>query len=326
MSSTFNGLMLDNFRVQNALNFINAFEQSNLYLLIGRTAAWAENEDDAAFIPPPPQDTLFYKNQVWNDAIGALKVQRVDAKIVAPRVDWGDPALGDDRFIFRLGDVVVVNSIQGVNNHPQHGFNFIVYRCIATPTSGTCSIEGVNNESECIELDGEWTPSPSPGGVDNIPRGTQSGFDSGDGYVWDYLYTIPASEQSNYVTPGWIVVPTPDDLADKPEVWEVSDELGTGRALRVAQQANAAWVALFIYVSAGDFSELIENNLSYRQFALAADPLVFADNAGPVPGTEDLYTADELIEDSAAILYIENRPPISKSVDQTEEIQMIFQF
>ena len=322
-----NGTLLANFRVQNALNWVQNMDNMNPYILVGKTDSWGSAETDPDFVAPAPQDNLDYFNEVWNDAIGAVRLDRSSVWLAIPRKDWGDPELGEEGLTFRVGDVVVVNSITGTNNHPQHGSGFIVYQCVAEPEGGTCSLSEFEDEQSCIENDGEWTPSPSPGGVDNIPRGTQESFDTGDGYKWGYRYTLPANIQATYVTDDWLIVPAVDDILDDPEGWGIEDVPTQGTDYRIPERVGARWVRVFSYIASGDFPDLIESGDSYRQISLVARPLVIPGETGtPAPATDDVYDISDLVEDSGTILYIENSAPITKTITQTEEIKMTFRF
>lgn len=324
MSSNFNGLMTRNLRVQNAMNFIRGLPDCNLFLGIGRTQSWGPGESDPGFVPPIPDATEEYLNQVWNELYGVVKIQPEDVKLVVARRDWGDPTVSDS-LIFNRGDIVAVNTIPNVNGHPQHPAEILVYKCVEEPATGTCSIEEGTTKEECLSLGGEWTPTPSPGGVDNIPRGTSQGFDSGDGYIWDYLYAVPARISAKYVTDDWMAVPTPEEIRNDLAGWGLDNEISQGDKYRVPVIAGATTMAVFGYVANGDFPGLVKDSLSYRTLTLMSDPLLFEEGI-PKSAQGDSYNASELVEDSGVILYIENRGPISKGIGQTEEFIVTFDF
>lgn len=324
IDTNFTATMFDNFNTANALNFIASVNQSNMYIGVGREESWSANEEDSGFVPPPPVDSIDYKNEVWNNLLGITKIDQINVKLMRPRKDWGDPALGADAYRFRIGDIVTVNTLTGVNNHPQHPTGIPVYRCVAEPESGVCSISGVTDKESCESADGTWDPTPSPAGVDNIPRGGGSGFATGDGYVWDYLYTINQTEASQYLTNEWIVVPTQAELAADAEAWGLQNQIISGNEWKIAEQAAARWVGIFGYIRANQFAESAA--VSYRQVCLINNPLVFVPNAMPQPASNEFYKASDLAEDSGNILFVENRQPIFQSIEQVEEIKIYFEF
>ena len=44
-------------------------------------------------------------------------------------------------------------------------------------------------------------------------------YENEDGYVWEYLYTIPSDVSINRCTNEYIVVPMPDELKEDPKKW-----------------------------------------------------------------------------------------------------------
>ena len=79
------------------------------------------------------------------------------------------------------------------------------------------------------------------------------------------------------------------------------------------------------------------NEAVFRQIAIVADPKEAT--SGNPPATQDLYrgpkhpdfgTADEepfdTLTGSGKVLYTENRQPVSRAIDQIEDIKVVFEF
>ena len=325
-------LIDDSLRVTNAhafqSNIGDAFGQSTLYLSIGKTQPWSEFENDAGFEPPMPEPTREYKAEFWRDIVGIQKIDAFDVRHVIRRKDWGNPIIPGS-LTFQVGDVVVVNTINNVNRHPQHPSGIQVYQCVQVPTSGQCSIdpENITNEGDCYAIGGEWTPAPSPGLVNNIPRTRESGFDTLDGYLWDYLYSIPLDVEASYVNDEWIVVPNQDEVESERNRWGLTDEVVFGDN-RLIYRTDSYYLQIIARVSGTTFSEIGLTGQAFRQIAIIANPLLKVDSTvTPVQkAVAESVRIDSLLPDSGDILYMENRLPTNRDLDQTEEIVITIQF
>ncbi|MNN41643.1 Bacteriophage T4, Gp8 [compost metagenome] len=69
-------------------------------------------------------------------------------------------------------------------------------------------------------------------------------------------------------------------------------------------------------------------NTGYRQLAIIVNPLEAKANPGQpdVKATDYTYYPKDILVESGEILYMENRPPIYRSSDQTELIRIILSF
>jgi hypothetical protein len=69
-------------------------------------------------------------------------------------------------------------------------------------------------------------------------------------------------------------------------------------------------------------------NKGFRQLSMIVNP--FEAKAKPtdpnVKAEKENYSANQLFRHSGEMVYIENRQPIVRSMDQTEEINIIFEF
>ncbi|CAM0069753.1 baseplate wedge subunit [Vibrio phage F86] len=311
-------------------------DHNTIYLMFGRNTPWSDREDEINFAPPYPNDSADGKADVWARSLGMIKIPKSQLRPVLVRKDWGDPDLNNSlRFTF--GDIVTVNTMS-INSHPSALNGYMVYRCVDIPETdaynanirGTCSIPTITNKSDCVAVGGEWTAPSSPGNQENIPHGTGNAIDTGDGYVWEYLYTIPPSEVLTNVTREYIVCPFPDEVINDRKSWGLDQNIifnaETDETIYSVGVVNLRFRAK---LSGSDFIHLFgPGNQGYRQVSLVQNPLLIREEGATVDikATESLYNPHEIQEGTGQIIYMENRQPIRKTLDQVEEFNLIYTF
>jgi hypothetical protein len=162
-------------------------------------------------------------------------------------------------------------------------------------------------------------------------RGDTEGMvDTGDGYLWEYLYEIPPDVSINRCTNEHIVVPWPDELGSDPARWGYQHNLSWqqndfGLIFRI-KAVSMRFKAFFDSVYFPNASVL--GNKGFRQLSMIVNP--FEAKSKPtdpnVKAEKENYSANQLFRHSGEMVYIENRQPIVRSMDQTEEINIIFEF
>ncbi|QAY01304.1 baseplate wedge subunit [Aeromonas phage ZPAH1] len=327
MSVIYRAKVTSDFRVANLLNFYNAIgddvSKNTLYAYFGRKDAWADNESDPKFAPPYPDDTTEGFSDVWARMLGAVKIQKEMIRPVVPRRDWGDQRYTNPQ-TFHVGDIVVTNTAP--YNRSEIGSGWIVYRCVDVPSDGLCSIESVITKEECLKIGEQWTPSIKS----ILPIGKSDGVDMKDGYIWEYLYTIPSDVAINDCSNEYIVVPTPDDLKDNPSVWGYQNVLSWyPNDYNLLNRIKCDTLRFRAYFDSYSFPASSKiGNTGFRQMGLVCNPLlVKAEPSDPdVKATELTYTPDQLERHSGNIIYMDNRQPVIRSRDQTEEFNVVFQF
>ena len=70
-------------RVTSAKAFHTQIDAGKVYVGLGRTASWADDN-----VPPLPIDTLDSDEDFWTNLIGVAKVDLTDTTMCIPRVDW----------------------------------------------------------------------------------------------------------------------------------------------------------------------------------------------------------------------------------------------
>ena len=323
-------LLTTEYKVQQALNFIESFGNYNYYAALGKSNdTWSYNEQQSQFRPPFPIDSAWYKSQFSKDVESYIKLDKTSISLVIPRNDWGDPNKTLSRS-YIIDDIITVNSIAGVNTYPESFDKGIeVYKCITAP-----------NKEQLLEYAGT-----------TFPKYNQNGFsyiDTGDGYAWLYLYTIPYEVSNKFTNPEYIPVPSIEDIdtEDDRVLWNI-DVVNTTPfdIARICYTANATTVMNYILLTDQD----IISPFTYRQVGIIKTPWEFKlapsepSDEFPDAGTEGQYSQtgwkivsipaykpsyikSEILQETGEVLYIENRPPITKQLGEIHDIRIIIGF
>lgn len=326
----YRSIITSKFRTENLVNFYSLIgdspDQNSIYVTFGRPDKWSDSENDPGFAPPYPIDAVDGVVDVWSNMMGAAKVSAEMLDAVYPRKDYGDMRY-DNPFTFYLGDIVVVNST--TNNRTDPGRGWMIYRVIDVPATGECSItqDIPLKKDECIALGGKWTPSiPSV----SEPLGEGDAIETEDGYVWEYLYTIPTDIAINRCTNEYIVVPFNTQLVAEKDKWGYDNSLEWyPSSPDLLYRMKVSTLRFRAYMDSLYFPEtLLAGQNTFRQISIIMNPL----EKKKVPTNPDhkltvpYCTPDKIEAHSGEMIYIENRPPVTRSHDQLEEISIIFEF
>jgi hypothetical protein len=160
-------------RVKNADAFKYLIQSQPSYFLLSGTSEW---DDETS--PPTPRDTTEWENITMSELIGIKKIQQTDIISVAPRTNWVSGAVFD-QYDHQVDLVNTRNPATG-NFYRFYVIteDFNVYKCLSN-SYGTTSL--------------------------NRPTGTTpSPFQTPDGYVWKYMYTIQSSDAFKFMTSNWM--------------------------------------------------------------------------------------------------------------------------
>lgn len=150
--------------------------RSNYYYFIGKVMAWDDPQN-----PDAPETTDAYERETRNKIINVKRITTSDVSYVVPRRNWTSSTVYD-MFEDYSGDYPAYSgatSLKDANFYVLTS-DFNVYKCLFN-----------NNEA----------PSTiQPTGSDPTPITTA------DGYVWKYLYTIPLSNRTRFLTDDYMPV------------------------------------------------------------------------------------------------------------------------
>jgi hypothetical protein len=205
-------VVTDQFRILNASNFVDSVSDStNAYYIFlgltnptsvgfGRTDNWDSD-------PPSPVDNLDYLSHYHDTSIFGKKITSSNIRRIIRKIEWTTNTKYEmyrhDYSSSEYNRSPLTNSSRLYNtNYYVVNSDYRVYICIDNGSSGiNPSINGSLDEPKFTTLE------PQPAG------------ESGDGYIWKYLFTISPSDVIKFDSTEYIVVP---NNWDKP-ISEIED-------------------------------------------------------------------------------------------------------
>jgi hypothetical protein len=187
-------IITDQLRILNAKNFVATTTSSSnsYYSFVGLTNAtdysstWENN-------PPSPKDSFEQENDYWDTMVALKKIKASDVNQVIRKSTWSSGSTYD---MYRH-DISRTNTSKPSGSTSLYSANYYVvnsdYRVYI------CLQNGIDPEN--------ITGRPSldePTFTDLEPK---AAGDSGDGYIWKYLYTIKPNEIIKFDTVNFIPVP-----------------------------------------------------------------------------------------------------------------------
>ncbi len=209
-------LVTDQFRILNTKNFIDSVENSNnsYYVFVGlvnpdpstigfgRTDSWNENT-------PNPIDNFNYQNHVYDTMLFGKRVSSTGIKRLVRRIDW----VRGTRYEMYRHDYGLENPAPITQASRLYDANYYVvnseykvYICIDNGSSGS-NKTGNASQDEPLFTDLE----PSKAG------------ESGDGYVWKYLFTVSPSDIIKFDSTEYITLPDNWDTSTSPQIQSVRE-------------------------------------------------------------------------------------------------------
>ena len=195
-------IVTDQFRILNANNFVESVENTNnsYYVFVGlanpqgadtvvgygRSGNWNSNT-------PAPTDSFSYRSHSGDTMMFGKKVSSANIRRIIRRVDWisGNryEIYRDDYSATNQSPLTKANRLYDANYYVLNS-DFKVYVCIDNGSSGTNLLGNVSqDEPTFTDLE------PSKAG------------NSGDGYVWKYLFTVSPSDIIKFDSTEFITVP-----------------------------------------------------------------------------------------------------------------------
>ena len=195
-------IITNKFRIHNSEQFSESFSEAagnTYYLGIGRpspfnTATRADGRTDnqgTDVIPLTPADNRNVESFTYDDLLAVKKVTSTDVAFVAPRRNW---ITGTTYDIYRhdYGDRITGTTTQQSSNSGVFNLydaNFYV-------------LNSSRNVYKCLDNNSNAASTVEPTGTSTTVLSTA------DGYKWKYMYTLSASEQSNFLSTDFMAVST----------------------------------------------------------------------------------------------------------------------
>ena len=216
-------IITDQLRILNAKNFVSTATSSSnsYYSFVGLpnatnySSTWDAN-------PPSPKDSFDQEDDYWDTMIALKKITSADVRRVVSKHTWTSGITYD---MYR-GDISRTNTAKpsgATNLYSAKYFivneDYKVYICLQNGTDP-------ENTSGRHSLD-------QPTFTDLEPK---SAGDSGDGYVWKYLYTIKPSDIAKFDSTNFMPVPT--DWETSSDNAAVRDNASSSGQLKIATVIN----------------------------------------------------------------------------------------
>jgi len=188
-------IVTNKFRINNALQFFESFGEATptvYYLFVGRPQAFGSGTGGGTdTAPPTPVDNTVSETMFYRDMIAAKKITSSDVSYVVPRHDWVTGTVYD----YYRGDYgATVNAstvtLVGGGTDP-----------FAT-TAKMFVRSSANNVYKCMWNNGGVASTIEPTGT------STSELTTADGYVWKYMYTLTATELTDFLTTDFMAVHT----------------------------------------------------------------------------------------------------------------------
>lgn len=194
-------IITNKLRILNSDAFAERIGSQPTYVFIGKSTAWADDE-----IPDTPVDRDLDRSQIFKDILAIKRIPAESNGSVIPRVDWTSGVVYDS-YDHRINMIDARKE-----NGEKYSFyvlndEFNVYKCLSN-NSGAASISKPTSQ--------QLTPFQTP-----------------DGYVWKYMYTIRSVDVFNYMTQDWIPIYT-IEANDGSTQWQVQENAIKGAIYDVA--------------------------------------------------------------------------------------------
>ena len=201
-------IITNKFRIHNQEQFVESFTEASpnvYYMGIGRSQAWATSTrgdsrtqyegTDAS--PLTPVDSVSQEFHTFDDILAAKKVTSSDVSVVIPRRNWTTGTVYD---------------------YYRHDYGHYVTgstSSVITADSGATALYDAtfyvlnsnNSVYKCLDNNDGATSTVEPTTV-LTPIQTTS-----DGYKWKFMYTLSASQQTNFLSTDFMAVVTDSTVA-----------------------------------------------------------------------------------------------------------------
>jgi hypothetical protein len=209
-------VVTDQFRIINASNFVDSVTDSaNAYYvflgLTNPTQVGFGRTDDWNTDPLSPVDNLDYLSHYRDTSIFGKRITSSNIRRIIRKIEW----TANTKYEMYRHDYSISNRSPLTDSSRLYDANYYVinsdyrvYICIDNGSSGiNPSINGSLDQPKFTDAE------PSPAG------------ESGDGYVWKYLFTISPSDVIKFDSTEYIVVPNDwnSDLLDDAEILRIKE-------------------------------------------------------------------------------------------------------
>lgn len=183
----------DIFAAKQVKESVSESAASNVYLTFGKSSAWANEAS-----PPQANTSVVATNDVWRNMIGAKRIVGNNIRHSIRRIDWAAGTVYStyDDHIDSLAEFEADNDFYVMTSE------YHVFKCLDNNNGAPSTV------------------------MPNILV-TTTHFQTADGYIWKYMYTLNSDEKLRFMTPKFIPVKT-IYAADNSQQWNVQENARDG--------------------------------------------------------------------------------------------------
>ena len=195
-------IITNKFRIHNSEQFSESFSEASpnaYYLAIGRPQAFATStrgdsrtDNEGTDVSPlTPVDSIQDEFYTFDDLLAAKKITSSDTSFVIPRRNWSSGTVYDYYRHDYGNRITGSTSIQTANSGATSLFDATYY--VMSSTYNVYKV--LDNNSNAAST--------------TEPTGTSTAvLTTADGYKWKYMYTLSATQQSNFLSTDFMAVST----------------------------------------------------------------------------------------------------------------------
>ena len=173
-------LITSSFNVAAAANFINSFADNDYFVYAARHIPYANSD---TIIPTPNNSIRVVDTDVYDNMIFAKKVSSADVVHMAKKNLW-ESNTHYSMYDHLDGDLETKNFFITVDDDTEYN----VWKCL------------FNKSTDTINVNSTVAPSRVGSAADLNP------VETGDGYVWKYMYTITKTQYEKFATSQYIPI------------------------------------------------------------------------------------------------------------------------
>lgn len=173
-------LVTSNFNVHSAATFINSFANNDYFVFAAKHTPYANSD---SIIETPTNSVKNKEIDVYDDMIFAKRVSNTDVVHMIPKYTWSSNTYYD---MYDHEDMSLLDKMFYTVVDDDTEYN--VYKCL------------FNNSNSSITTRSTIAPSRVGSSADLNP------IETGDGYVWKYMYTITKTNYEKFATSQYIPV------------------------------------------------------------------------------------------------------------------------
>lgn len=193
---------IDIFVAKQVKESVSEPSSSNVYLTFGKSSSWPNDSS-----PLQANTSVVSYNDIWKNMIGAKRIVGNNIRHAIPRINWISGTV-----YAAYDDTLDSLELFATNN------NFYV-------------ITSEHHIFKCLDNNGGVISTVMP----NILV-TTTHFQTADGYIWKYMYSLTAEEKLRFLTTNFMPVRTIEE-SDNSQQWNVQDNAIDG-AIHVIKVTN----------------------------------------------------------------------------------------